>query len=314
MYASTCPNSPRSALWGIFAVCVCEPDPSTRISFPVGYKTPITGTPTSLELSSPPPPQQQQQQQRAAVQGEERGCGSVGTESVTVMMMVSMMDVVVAHRVTRCGLLLLLAVALLALVAPGGAQTIKQRPPPKKATGRPADSQAVLAEKLARDIEDLRREVNALKEMQALHTMCLRGTKTRDNTCLLLFAAPRPFHEASEECFARGGQLALPADARAAEELVAYASPRLPAATSGAPQRLWLGASDLREPGGSFADATGAPLGYAPWADPAAPRGGGGGTAAASCVRAALQGERPAWDVAACKIELPFVCQFSIPA
>ncbi|XP_032833549.2 tetranectin-like protein [Petromyzon marinus] len=221
-----------------------------------------------------------------------------------------MMVVVAAHRATRS---VLLAVALLALLAPGGAQTIKQRPPPKKKiTGHPAGSQAVPGEKLAQDIEDLRRDVNALKEMQALHTMCLRGTKTRDNTCLLLFAAPRPYHEASEECFARGGQLALPADARAAEELRAYASPRLPAATDGAPQWLWLGASDLRERG-SFADATGAPLGYAPWAAPGAPRGGGGAVAA-SCVRAPLQGERPAWDVAACKAELPFVCQFSIPA
>uniref|UniRef100_A0A8C4WYY8 C-type lectin domain family 3, member Bb n=1 Tax=Eptatretus burgeri TaxID=7764 RepID=A0A8C4WYY8_EPTBU len=155
---------------------------------------------------------------------------------------------------------------------------------------------------IQKEIDDMRMDVNAIKEMQALQTICLRGTKLR-NKCLLPFAEVKRFHEASETCFSRGGTLIFPRDEEEDEMLQKYIREALPSNSF-----YWLGINDLQDEG-KYVDVAGAVAEYTPWEK--------GGEQPANgrklnCVRGSLENDG-GWAVENCREEYPFICEFTIP-
>ncbi|KAK7913120.1 hypothetical protein WMY93_013331 [Mugilogobius chulae] len=95
--------------------------------------------------------------------------------------------------------------------------------------GLPTQTRKVSTRQAAADEEDVKSqleklwlEVNSLKEMQALQTVCLRGIKAH-RKCYLTIEVPKHYHEANEDCIAQGGTLATPRDMMENNELRDYA-------------------------------------------------------------------------------------------
>nr|XP_033799532.1 C-type lectin domain family 3 member A isoform X2 [Geotrypetes seraphini] len=129
---------------------------------------------------------------------------------------------------THPGLLILLFMATL-LVEQTGAQASRLK---AKKDHRSKDREK--DGDLKTQIDKLWREVNSLKEMQALQTVCLRGTKLHKK-CYLAFDGSKPFHEANEDCITKGGTLAVPRDNDENQALRDYGKRSLPGAAE-----FWL--------------------------------------------------------------------------
>ncbi|KAK4814186.1 hypothetical protein QYF61_011909 [Mycteria americana] len=119
---------------------------------------------------------------------------------------------------------------------------------------------------LKTQIDKLWREVNALKEMQALQTVCLRGTKAHKK-CYLISEGTKHFHEANEDCIAKGGTLAIPRNNDETNTLRDYGKKSMPRVSE-----FWLGVNDMINEG-KFVDVNGMALQYFNW-DRAQPNGG----------------------------------------
>ncbi|NWI45062.1 CLC3A protein, partial [Picathartes gymnocephalus] len=153
---------------------------------------------------------------------------------------------------------------------------------------------------LKTQIDKLWREVNALKEIQALQTVCLRGTKAH-RKCYLMSEGAKHFHEAHEDCIAKGGTLAIPRSDEETNILRDYSRRSVPRAPE-----VWLGVTDMgRE--GSFVDVNGLALHYFNW-DRAQPNGG----KRENCVFLS-QASQGKWRDEVCRTAKRYVCEFLIP-
>ncbi|XP_005426302.1 C-type lectin domain family 3 member A isoform X1 [Geospiza fortis] len=153
---------------------------------------------------------------------------------------------------------------------------------------------------LKTQIDKLWREVNALKEIQALQSVCLRGTKAHKK-CYLMSEGTKHFHEANEDCIAKGGTLAIPRNNEETNILRDYSRKSAPGAAE-----LWLGVTDMAHEG-RFVDVNGMALLYSNW-DRAQPNGG----KRENCVflSQAAQGK---WVDEVCRTAKRYVCEFLIP-
>ncbi|XP_072278861.1 C-type lectin domain family 3 member A [Pyxicephalus adspersus] len=152
---------------------------------------------------------------------------------------------------------------------------------------------------LKTQIDNLWREVNSLKEMQALQTVCLRGTKIHKK-CYLAFEETKHFHEANEDCIAKGGTLATPRDADENSALRDYGKKSLPGAGD-----FWLGINDMVNEG-KFVDVNGIAINYFNWERP--PNGGKRKNCA--LFNQASQGK---WVDEVCRSLKKYICEFIIP-
>ncbi|XP_073438867.1 C-type lectin domain family 3 member A [Dendrobates tinctorius] len=152
---------------------------------------------------------------------------------------------------------------------------------------------------LKTQIDKLWREVNSLKEMQALQTVCLRGTKIHKK-CYLAFEETKHFHEANEDCIAKGGTLAIPRDADENSALRDYGKKSLPGAGD-----FWLGINDMVTEG-KFVDVNGIAINYFNWEK--SPNGGKRKNCA--LLTQASQGK---WIDEVCRSLKKYVCEFIIP-
>ncbi|NXT70825.1 CLC3A protein, partial [Chaetops frenatus] len=153
---------------------------------------------------------------------------------------------------------------------------------------------------LKTQIDKLWREVNALKEIQALQTVCLRGTKAH-RKCYLMSEGTKPFHEANEDCIAKGGTLAVPRSDEETNILRDYSKRSAARAAE-----VWLGVTDMGSEG-SFVDVSGLALHYFNW-DRAQPNGG----KRENCVLLS-QASQGKWQDEACRAAKRYVCEFLIP-
>ncbi|XP_006016491.1 C-type lectin domain family 3 member A [Alligator sinensis] len=153
---------------------------------------------------------------------------------------------------------------------------------------------------LKTQIDKLWREVNSLKEMQALQTVCLRGTKVHKK-CYLVSEGAKHFHEANEDCIAKGGTLAIPRDNEETNVLRDYGKKGLP----GVPE-FWLGVTDMVNEG-KFVDVNGMALHYFNW-DRAQPNGG----KRKNCVLFS-QPSQGKWVGEVCRTAKRYICEFLIP-
>ncbi|XP_062997082.1 C-type lectin domain family 3 member A [Elgaria multicarinata webbii] len=154
---------------------------------------------------------------------------------------------------------------------------------------------------LKTQINKLWQEVNSLKEMQALQTVCLRGMKVHKK-CYLVSESAKHFHEANEDCIAKGGTLAIPRDGDETNTLRDYSKKSLPTGVTD----FWLGVTDMVNEG-KFVDVNGMVLNYFNW-DRSQPNGG----KRENCVLFS-QSAHGKWVDEVCRTVKRYVCEFLIP-
>ncbi|XP_039359300.1 C-type lectin domain family 3 member A isoform X2 [Mauremys reevesii] len=194
----------------------------------------------------------------------------------------------------QTGLLIFLLISILLLdQATGQASKFKARKHSKRRV-KEKDGD------LKTQIDKLWQEVNSLKEMQALQTVCLRGTKIH-RKCYLASEGAKHFHEANEDCIAKGGTLAIPRDNDETSSLRDYGKKSLPGIAD-----FWLGITDMVNEG-KFVDVNGMALNYFNW-DRSQPNGG----KHENCVLFS-QSSQGKWGDEVCRTVKRYICEFLIP-
>lgn len=133
-----------------------------------------------------------------------------------------------------------------------------------------------------------------------LFPVCLRGTKIYKK-CYLASESAKYFHEANEDCIAKGGTLAIPRDGDETNALRDYSKKSLHGIAD-----FWLGVTDMVNEG-KFVDVNGMILNYFNW-DRSQPNGG----KRENCVSfsQATQGK---WVDEVCRTMKRYICEFLIP-
>ncbi|XP_048371360.1 C-type lectin domain family 3 member A [Sphaerodactylus townsendi] len=193
----------------------------------------------------------------------------------------------------QTGFLIFLLVAALLLLDHASGQSSKARKHSKRRV-KEKDGD------LKSQIDKLWQEVNSLKEMQALQTVCLRGTKVHKK-CYLASDSAKHFHEANEDCIAKGGTLAIPRDGDETNALRDYGKKSLPGVAD-----FWLGVTDMVNEG-KFVDVNGMVLAYFNW-DRSQPSGG----KRKNCVSLS-QSAQGKWADEVCRALKRYICEFLIP-
>ncbi|XP_060796421.1 tetranectin-like protein [Neoarius graeffei] len=151
-------------------------------------------------------------------------------------------------------------------------------------------------------IDKLWQEVNSLKEMQALQTVCLRGTKAHKK-CYLVIEKPTHYHEANEDCIAQGGTLATPRSLRENNDLRDYAKLSSPGTKD-----FWIGVTDIVQEG-QYVDVNSMPITYFNW-DRSKKEPTGGKRQSCAVLSIPAQGK---WHDEVCRTEKRYICEYLIP-
>ncbi|XP_026205089.1 tetranectin-like [Anabas testudineus] len=159
-------------------------------------------------------------------------------------------------------------------------------------------------EALQKQINNIILEVNILKEHQALHTVCLKGTKIH-RKCYLPDPLPKTFSTASEDCNAMGGVLSTPTSSDESDQLRDYIRQSI-----GRDEEIWLGINNMATEG-TWVDHTGHSIPYTNWdtSDSLSPQPEGGKSQNCAVLSGASQGK---WFSENCGEKKPSVCQFNI--
>ncbi|XP_066569923.1 tetranectin-like protein isoform X2 [Amia ocellicauda] len=179
---------------------------------------------------------------------------------------------------------------------------------PNRGSGQPSRSRKAPRARQSGDddlksqINKLWQEVNSLKEMQALQTVCLRGTKA-NRKCYLTIDEPKHYHEANEDCIAQGGTLAIPRDLNENNDLQEYAKRSSPGS-----KEFWIGVTDMVKEG-QYVDVNGMPISYFNWdRSKRQPTGG----KRESCVMLSLSTQGK-WHDEVCRSVKKYICEYLIP-
>uniref|UniRef100_G3PT29 C-type lectin domain family 3 member A n=1 Tax=Gasterosteus aculeatus TaxID=69293 RepID=G3PT29_GASAC len=166
---------------------------------------------------------------------------------------------------------------------------------------RPSRSRAA-EDEVKSQLERLWREVNSLKEMQALQTVCLRGIKAH-RKCYLTIEEPKHYHEANEDCIAQGGTLATPRDLTENNDLRDYAKRSAPGSRD-----FWIGVADIVKEG-QYVDVNSLPVSYFNWdRSKKQPTG----TNRESCVALSVVAQGK-WYDEVCRSLKKYICEYVIP-
>ncbi|XP_057704192.1 tetranectin-like protein [Corythoichthys intestinalis] len=151
-------------------------------------------------------------------------------------------------------------------------------------------------------LEKLWREVNLLKEMQALQTVCLRGIKVH-RKCYLTVEEPKHYHEANEHCIAQGGTLATPRDVMENNELRDYAKRSSPGTKD-----FWIGVADIVKEG-QYVDVNSQLVSYFNW-DRSKKQPTGNKRESCVSLSVAALGK---WYDEVCRSLKKYICEYIIP-
>ncbi|KAJ0002084.1 hypothetical protein NQD34_001880 [Periophthalmus magnuspinnatus] len=175
--------------------------------------------------------------------------------------------------------------------------------------GQPTRTRKVSARQAVADEEDVKSqleklwlEVNSLKEMQALQTVCLRGIKAH-RKCYLTIDVPKHYHEANEDCIAQGGTLATPRDMMENNELRDYAKRSAPGTKD-----FWIGVADIVKEG-QYIDVNSQPISYFNW-DRTKKQPTGNKRESCVALSVAAQGK---WYDEVCRSLKKYICEYIIP-
>ncbi|XP_044192276.1 tetranectin-like [Thunnus albacares] len=182
--------------------------------------------------------------------------------------------------------------------------SLQQNPPKKKLVRKDTATKDAAIEDLKKQINDIVKELNLLKEQQALQRVCLKGIKIHGK-CFLADPVKKRYHIASEECNAMGGVLSTPTSSDENDQLRDYIRQSI-----GPSEQIWLGVNDMMNEG-TWVDQTGFSISYKNWdtSNNRSPQPDGG--ASQNCV--VLSGaSRGKWSDENCRDERSSVCQFNI--
>ncbi|XP_051503250.1 tetranectin-like protein isoform X2 [Myxocyprinus asiaticus] len=166
----------------------------------------------------------------------------------------------------------------------------------------PARQRATEEYDVRTQIDKLWQEVNSLKEMQALQTVCLRGIKAHKK-CYLVSEQPKHYHEANEECIAQGGTLAIPRDMNENDDLRDYAK-----RSSSGSKDFWIGITDIVKEG-QYVDVNSLPITFFHW-DHSKKEPTGGKRESCVVLSLAAQGK---WHDEVCRSQKKYICEYLIP-
>ncbi|KAK9542776.1 hypothetical protein VZT92_000609 [Zoarces viviparus] len=172
----------------------------------------------------------------------------------------------------------------------------------KAVSPRQSGDAAAEEDEVRSQLERLWQEVNSLKEMQALQTVCLRGIKSH-RKCYLTIEEPKHYHEANENCIAQGGTLATPRDMMENNELRDYAKRSAPGSKD-----FWIGVADIVKEG-QYVDVNSLPVSYFNWdRSKKQPTG----TKRESCVALSVVAQGK-WYDEVCRSLKNYICEYVIP-
>ncbi|XP_034031070.1 tetranectin [Thalassophryne amazonica] len=177
-----------------------------------------------------------------------------------------------------------------------------QQNPPKKRNSKKESANSAAIEELKKQIQDIVQEVNLLKEMQALQTVCLRGIKILGK-CFLADPVKKNFHTASEDCNAKGGSLSTPATGDENDQLYSYVRMSI-----GPEEPIWLGINDIVTEG-QWLDQSGSNVRFKNWETEITLQPDGGRGQNCAMLSTTANGK---WFDESCRVEKASVCEFSI--
>ncbi|XP_062327374.1 tetranectin-like protein [Osmerus eperlanus] len=173
---------------------------------------------------------------------------------------------------------------------------------PRKAVLARQRDRATDEDDVKSQLEKLWQEVNSLKEIQALQTVCLRGIKAH-RKCYLTIEEPKHYHEANEDCIAQGGTLATPRDLNENNDLRDYAKRSAPGSKD-----FWIGVADIVKEG-QYVDVNSMPISYFHWdRSKKQPTG----TQMESCVVLSVVAQGK-WYDEVCRSQKKYICEYIIP-
>ncbi|KAG1955579.1 tetranectin-like protein [Pimephales promelas] len=166
----------------------------------------------------------------------------------------------------------------------------------------PAQQRASEDDDMKTQIDKLWLEINSLKEMQALQTVCLRGVKAHKK-CYLVSEQVKHYHEANEDCIAQGGTLAIPRDVSENDQLRDYAKRSSPGSKD-----FWIGITDIVKEG-QYVDVNSLPVSFFHW-DRSKREPSGGKRESCVTLSLAAQGK---WHDEVCRSQKKYICEYLIP-
>lgn len=164
------------------------------------------------------------------------------------------------------------------------------------------DANNVALEEIKKQINDIIQELNALKEQQALQTVCLRGMKILGK-CFLADRIKKSFHSASDDCIAKGGTLATPLSLDENEHLYNYVRQSI-----SPEEHIWIGINDMVTEG-VWVENTGTALKYANWETEITHQPDGANRQNCAAMSTRSTGK---WFDENCREEKASVCEFNI--
>ncbi|XP_062848176.1 tetranectin [Trichomycterus rosablanca] len=157
-------------------------------------------------------------------------------------------------------------------------------------------------EELRKKIDEIVQELTVLKEVQALHYVCLKGLQI-PGKCFLANPMKKTFHTANEDCISKGGTLSTPLTDDENTHLRSYVRQ-----TVGPREHIWLGINDLAKEG-EWVDKTGSNISFQNWERDITHQPIGGRTLNCAIMSGMTNGK---WFDENCRSERASVCEFII--
>ncbi|XP_031154666.1 tetranectin [Sander lucioperca] len=171
-----------------------------------------------------------------------------------------------------------------------------------KRNGKKDSANSAAIEELKKQITDIVQELNVLKEQQALHTVCLRGTKILGK-CFLADPVKKTFHTASDDCIAKGGSLSTPLTGDENDQLYSYVRQSI-----SPEEHIWLGINDMVTEG-QWVDQSGSTVRFKNWETEITLQPDGGRSQNCGILSTTANGK---WFDESCRAQKASVCEFNI--
>ncbi|KAM9724085.1 tetranectin [Menidia menidia] len=172
----------------------------------------------------------------------------------------------------------------------------------KKRNNKKDSTTTAAIEELQKQINDIVQELNVLKEQQALQTVCLKGTKILGK-CFLANPVKKTFHDANDDCIAKGGSLSTPLTGDENDQLYSYVRQSV-----GPEDHIWLGINDMVTDG-HWVDQSGSSVRFKNWETEITLQPDGGSSQNCAVLSTTANGK---WFDENCRAEKASVCEFNI--
>ncbi|XP_017320760.1 tetranectin isoform X1 [Ictalurus punctatus] len=157
-------------------------------------------------------------------------------------------------------------------------------------------------EELRKQIGEIVKELNALKEVHALQLVCLKGIKV-PGKCFLASPVKKNFYDATDDCILQGGSLGTPVTGNENYQLYVYVHEMI-----GPKEQIWLGINDMLKEG-EWVDKSGSRIRFQNWETEVTRQPVGGRSQNCAFMSVIDSGK---WFDENCRAVKAFVCEFNI--